>query len=123
MSQSVPILALTWPAGEDLHLSRGCAVLLSAGTVMAAESTEFAIGVLDNAPTEGQPARVNLLGTSKVRAAGGFSAGDALAIADTDGKFDTAGTAAHVMAIALEAAGAADDLVEALLAHYVSKAA
>lgn len=123
MSQSVPILALTWPAGEDLSGSRGCAVKLSAGTVVVAEDTDFGIGILDNAPTLGKAARVNLLGTSKVRAAGGFSAGDMLVIADDDGKLDTAAAAGHVVAIALEAATDEDDLVEALLVQFYNKAA
>jgi len=123
MSQSRAILALTWPAGADLSGSRGCAVKLDAGTVIIAEDDEFGIGVLDNAPTEGQPARVVLLGTAKVRAESSFSVGDALSIGDDDGKFDTTGAAEHVMAIAIEAAGAEDDLVEALLVHYFSKAA
>jgi hypothetical protein len=125
MSQSIPILARTFKAGADFTVAnRGCAVYLSAAeTVAIATSAAVTpIGILDSYDKTGKPVRVVLLGTCKVRAETSFSAGDILGVADSDGKLDTAAVHVPAIAIALEAASAEDNLVEALVCHFSTHA-
>lgn len=124
MSQNTPILAITRVANADLSALQHVAVKVVAGNkVDKCGVADVPIGFLDNAPAAGELARVIVLGTAKVRAAGAFAEGDMLCVADADGKLDTVGAAGHVIAIALEAAGAEDDRVEAIVANFFNKAA
>lgn len=126
MSQENPILDLSMVAAVDLSSDaqassskRYRAVKLSSttqGNVTAISSTaDRMFGVLKNLPAAGEFATVSVLGTSKVRAGGSFSA-NALLKLDSVGRFVTGGGGSDVnRAIALEAATAIGDVVEAFL--------
>lgn len=88
----------------------------SEGKVAIAGDGESAIGILQNtAAAVGDPVSVRVSGTSKVSANGAFAIGDLLNSAAADGQLDTKGSTEHAIAIALEEATAANDLVLALV--------
>ena len=79
------------------------------------------IGIIQNAPKSGAVANVVLCpseGTSKVLAYASFAIGAELTCHDTDGRFEGADSGDMVYAIAIEAAGAQNDVVEALMCRY-----
>ena len=121
MSQQNPLFDISCRAGEDLSADadRYKAVKLNGTTakevIKVTGATDNPIGILQNSPADEQLAQVAVLGTSKVRAGGAFNANAFLKI-DAAGKFVTGGGGSDVnRAIALEAATADGDIVEALL--------
>ena len=98
---------LSFNAGADLSSSQYCIVKLSSGNVvLAAAGTDFALGVLANAPKQNDIADVvgrNSHGTFKVLLGGTVAAGDTLS-SDSSGHAVTDTTAGHeTLGIALEA--------------------
>lgn len=87
----------------------------STGCDLPSGVTNVPLGVLQNAPTAGQLARIRISGGSKIEAHGPFSAGDALSIAATTGRVDTAATTHYPVARALEAATAQGEIVACLV--------
>lgn len=88
----------------------------SEGQIAIAGDGESAIGILQqSAAAIGDAVAVRISGTSKVSANGAFSIGDLLNSAASDGQLDTKGSTEHAIAIALEEATAANDLVLALV--------
>lgn len=87
-----------------------------AGYVSIAGDGESALGILQNtAAAIGDAVSVRISGTSKVSANDAFSIGDLLNSGASDGQLDTKGSTEHAIAIALEAATAANDLVLAVV--------
>lgn len=113
MSQYVDGNYKTFTSGEALAIYRR--VKLSAGTVVYADAGDPYIGITQEAVAITQPVNIRLrtaAGTCKVTAAGTFSAAAQLYGAD-DGKVDDV-AAGQVFGIALEAATAANDILEAV---------
>ncbi|MGG1598480.1 hypothetical protein [Paenibacillus naphthalenovorans] len=131
---------ITAPAGADLSGSQYKAVKLDAdGKAVLAGAGEFAVGILVDDPKLGQTATIQVANVSKAVAGAAFQAGDLLtpnatgqlveanaATADTgtgevtDTTADT-GTGAitgdKVLAIALQDAGAAGQIVPVVIIH------
>lgn len=130
MAQENPVLEVSMVAGADLSADtqassskRYRAVKLNgttAGSIVAIASTaDVMLGVLKNLPASAEFAEVQVLGTCKVRAGAAFSANARLKL-DSSGRFVTGGGASdRNWAIALEAATAIGDVVEALLTGLV----
>jgi hypothetical protein len=66
------------------------------------------MGILQNAPADGELAEVMEEGVSKAVANSSFNSGEELTVAGTSGKLDTASSGDYVIAIAREAANAAN---------------
>lgn len=116
------VLDITLEAGEDLRSDQGhFVVLASDGTVRRPDSaSEVPIGVLQNAPNDGEAAVVRLIGVSKVVAAGALPRGTFVSpeyVGATDAGKAQAATATYACArgMVVEAAGAEDDLAGVLL--------
>ena len=77
--------------------------------------TNVPLGVLQNAPTAGQVARIRIYGGSKIVANGAFTAGDALSINATSGRVDTAVATHYPVGRALTAATAQDELADMIV--------
>ncbi len=76
---------------------------------------ETLIGILQNKPTAlGNASNIQMGGISKGRADAAFSIGDDLT-AEADGKLSTAAATEMVIAVALEAAAAEDEIVSVLI--------
>lgn len=130
MAQENPVLEVSMVAGADLSAdtqasssNRYRAVKLNgttAGSIVAIASTaDVMLGVLKNLPASAEFAEVQVLGTCKVRAGAAFSANARLKL-DSSGRFVTGGGGSdRNWAIALEAATAIGDVVEALLTGLV----
>ena len=86
----------------------------SAGKIAVAGAGELAIGVIENKPGAGEPVTVAIYGVIKVKAGATFAAGAKIA-ANAAGKAITATTGQQINGIALEAAGAVDQVVSVLL--------
>lgn len=117
MSQAAGVLDLTFKAGADLTDKKYHFVKLdgSGGVVACGVGKELSIGILQNAPADTKAARVRLLGTSKLVMSAGCSE-MALLTPDTSGHGVLANADKdHVGAIALEAAGGADEIIEVLI--------
>jgi len=117
MSQSAPILDATYVAAADLSTKRYHALIPSAEYTLttAAADAENVVGVQQDAPdAAGKGILCRHLGTSEVCAGAAFVAGAMLMIG-TGGRFITATTGKPYHAIALMAATANGDIVEALL--------
>lgn len=116
MSQATPVLDKTYLAAGDLSTKQYTGVILSAEyTVTTAGANAVAIGVQQDLPAAaGRGCRVRHLGTSKVLAGAAFAAGAQLKT-DAAGAFIAASTGQNAPCIALEAALAAGDIVEALV--------
>ena len=121
MSQSVGVLDITFKAGEDLSAKQYYFVKLDAsGNVVACGANEVSIGILQNAPASGRAARVRLLGTSKLVMSETCDEGEALTSTAT-GTGEVVDLAdEYAGAIALESAGAADEIIEVLITHMYS---
>lgn len=119
MASSIGVLDLSFVAEGDLSGSQYCAVALGStkGTCKICGVNDKPIGVLQNKPKAGEAATVRRLGTTVVKANGAFSLGDTLAVAAATGKVDTAVTDTNPWSIgtAVEAAGATNDEIEALI--------
>lgn len=122
MAGEIPILRISRKADAafDAATMRGRAVVFTAanGCALAVANSQGCPGVLNNAPKITEAAAITVLGTAKVRAGAAFAVGARLA-PDAAGKLITqagaVGSGLPVVAIASQAAGAADELVEALL--------
>lgn len=122
MAGEIPMLRITRKADAAFDAStmrgRGVTPTASNGCALAGADAQGTIGVLHNAPKITEAAAITVLGTAKVRAGAAFAVGARLTT-DANGKFITqagiVGSGLPVRAIALQAAGAADELVEALL--------
>ncbi len=125
MSQQNPIQDLTFEAEVDLSLDDAKATSLryralksgSAEDLVTsiAADTDRVIGVQTNLPELGDLVALAVLGTTKVRAGAVVAAWDYLQL-DAVGKFITGGGGGdRNWAIALEAAAADGDIIEAIL--------
>lgn len=126
MSQQNPVLDLTFTASVDLSgdvsstTSKRFRALKTDGTnegkvTSITGVTDDVIGIQQNLPTSGELVDAAVIGTSKIRAGGVFSANAKLKI-DAGGKFVAGGGGGDInWAIALEPAAADGDIVEALL--------
>lgn len=107
-------------AAADLSASQFCFVKVTAAYTVniTTAATDFAIGVLQNKPNAaGQPAQIARDGISKIKAGAAVAAGDRLT-SDATGRGITTVTAGNrYHAIALEAAGAANQLISAVLVN------
>lgn len=126
MSQENPLLNLSFVAGANLSgdatpatSKRYRTVKLSGArtVVETAGATDLMMGVLKNLPASGELADVAVQGTSKVRiGAGGCTVNSYLKLGAADGKFVQGGGGGDKnWAIALEAATADGDVIEAYL--------
>jgi len=122
MSTENKILDLTWPAAEDLSSDQYKFVVLnSSGLVRRPDSaSEVAIGILQNAPGQGEAAVVRVIGQSKFEgnAALGFGTfiGPEYVSATDAGKGrDNSAALAYARAFVVETTGAEDDLGSCLL--------
>lgn len=103
-------------ADVDLSGSQYRVVVYSAtGCALPSGVTNVPLGILQNAPTAGQVARIRIYGGSKVAANAAFTAGDALSIAATSGRVDTAATTHYPVGRALTAATAQDELADMIV--------
>ncbi|MEW6263378.1 MAG: hypothetical protein AB1641_09890 [Thermodesulfobacteriota bacterium] len=116
------VLDMSFPAAEDLSADKyRFVVLISDGTVRRPDSeTEVALGVLQNAPVEGEAAVVRVIGTTKLEVNAALGAGTFVMpeyVSDSDaGKGKTAAAAlAYARGFVLEASAAEDDLASVLL--------
>lgn len=103
----------TEKAGEDLTAAQYMFVTLeSDGEIDLADAiTDFAHGVLQNAPNTGQEASVKVYGRTKVVAKAALAIGNYVAPA-TDGKAQVAVSTQFPRGIVVKAAGAENDLAE-----------
>lgn len=125
MSQSTINNEKTLLAGEDLSAKQFYIVQLdSSGDVEVGEgATDLLVGVLQNTPESGQAARYRFNGTSKVIASAAIAIG-ALVTTNNAGKAVTTTTDKDVViGRALEAAGAAGDIIEIQLSIFTLSAA
>ena len=117
MSQAAGVLDITFKAGADLTNSQYHFVKLdgSGGIVACGVAKELSIAILQNLPADTKAARVRLLGTSKL-VMGGACSENALLTTDANGHGVLANTDKdYVGAIALEASGGADEIIEVLI--------
>jgi len=117
MSQAAGVLDLTFKAGADLtDLKYHYVKLDGSGGLIPCVADELSIGILQNEPDiVGQAARVRLLGTSKLVMGGTCSENDPIK-SDANGHGVVADTNLdYIGAIALEAAGGADEIIEVLI--------
>lgn len=122
MAQSMPNgMDLTMVAEESFAALQYRAVKAGVGTgrdipCLKCGTSDQPLGIVQNDPASGEEATVRTFGTSKVVAAGPFSRYDKLAVADANGRVDTAtGASAYTIGWAMQAATAAGDVVEAFL--------
>jgi hypothetical protein len=118
MSQDVGALDITFKAGEALTAKKYYFVKLD---VVACGLNGVSIGILQNAPSVvGKAARVRVLGTSKLVMGEACDEGEALTstAAGVGEVVDLADE--YAGAIALEAAGAIDEIIEVLITHMYS---
>lgn len=121
MAWEQPLWRLTGhEAGEDLSGAQHTFVKISAegAIVKCAATTDVPVGVLQNAPTVGESAEIMVIGVTKMVASDVVLV-DALVGTDAVGKAITidpkADTNAYICGRALEAAGAADEIVAVLI--------
>lgn len=114
--QNVTIVGIESGADLSADANQYKFVKLSGGKVVLAALGDNAIGVLLNKPKSGEQAEVGIAGIVKVQADAAFSADDKL-MSSADGQAATAVATAgrHVLAVALQAATAAGQIVKALL--------
>lgn len=120
MAAETNVLTRSFPIADsaDFSADQYKLVKLNSGDLALAAATEAGIGVLQNKPVDGgsggRTASVMLIGTSRVLAGAAVGEGD-LVNADATSRAVTAGAGEAVSGIALEAAGAAGDIIEILL--------
>lgn len=125
MSQQLADFEKTLVAGEDLSAKQYYIVQLDAsGDVEVGEgATDLLVGVLQNKPESGENAIYRFLGTTKVIASAAIAIG-ALVTTTNAGKAVTTTTDKDVViGRALEAAGAAGDIIEIQLSIFTLSAA
>lgn len=103
-------------AAVDLTTSQFKAVEMTSYGWDLASAGEQAVGILQNDPDADQAANVMTTGVSKAMAGAAFSKGDLLKVG-TGSKFILATTGTHVVAQALEAAGANLELVAVAIGY------
>lgn len=123
MATELQIWDHTFKAGADLSLLQFRIVklgTLAREVVVATALTDKILGVLQDKPAVvGRAATVRLIGISKV-VAGAAVALHASVGADGSGRAITAGTAGNIaIGYALEAAGAAGDIITVLMMRHV----
>lgn len=116
MAYQIPVLDITLEAASDLSAKQFHFVKVSAANKvdLCTAVTDAPIGVLQNKPTAGQGASVRVYGVSKLSADAAISAGAILGTS-TDSQAQTAVATNVVCARALEAAGAANEIISALV--------
>lgn len=122
MAQAVrhAILTLSFTAGADLSAKRYTAVKAdtTAWQVVAAGAGDAGLGILQNEPTSGKAAEVDMVGATRWKVDGNAAAiapGDFLK-SDTNGKgVKTTTDNDQVMARALEASSADGDIITVIL--------
>jgi len=112
--QNIAVLTLTVTAVGAIAAHR---FIHAAGD--QAVAGENALGVSRTSAASGENFPVDVLGTTLVQAGAEISKGDSLK-ADADGKAITWATSGAKVAIALEAATAADQIIEVLLIQNVA---
>ena len=125
MSQALKDFERTGVAGEDLSSSRYLIVQLDAsGNIEIGEGgTDLLVGVLQNKPESGEAALYRFAGTTKVVASAAIAIGANVTSA-SDGEAVTTTTDKDVVVgRALEAAGAAGDIIEIQLGIFTLSAA
>ena len=118
MSQAVGALDITLVAGADLSAVQYHFIMLDAdGKAIVCGANGVSIGILQNTPESGEAARVRVLGTSKLVMNEGVDEGEAItSIAGGAGEVvDNADE--YFGAICIEAATAANDIIEVLVTH------
>ena len=116
MAYQIPVLDINLEAAADLSAKQFHFVKVSAANKVdvCTAITDAPIGVLQNKPTSGQAANIRVLGISKLSANAAISAGAILG-SSTDSQAQTAVATNVVCARALEAAGAANVIISALV--------
>lgn len=115
--QSVPVLEYTLIAAADYSAKRYYGVYVSGEhtVTLCGAAPDGLLGVLQDKPAAaGAQCRVRILGSSEVSAGAAFSVGAKLTT-DSNGQFVAATSGQKYFAIALSAATAQNDLVEAVL--------
>jgi hypothetical protein len=122
MSQAVGALDITLKAGEALTAKQYYFVKLDVnGDVVACGLNGVSIGILQNAPSVvGKAARVRVLGTSKLVMGEACDEGEALTSTATGVGEVVDAADEYAGAIALEAAGSIDEIIEVLITHMYS---
>ena len=109
-------------AGADLSSSQYKLVKMAstAGEVVAVSATtDVCIGILQNAPADGEPAEVQVLGVSKVQAgATAITQGAILGWSSTARATARTAAGSRQNMIGIEASAAAGDIVTVLLSGY-----
>ena len=119
LSKEFDILTEGYTANGSLAALQYCAVSPSGGATgkmkVAAPGGQgaFVCGILQNAPADGAEAEVMEEGISKVKANAAFNSGVELTASGTNGKLEAASSGDYVIAIAREAANAANHIVSA----------
>lgn len=104
-------------ANVDLSASQYCGVKIGTAdfnVVLASTGGENIVGILQNKPTAGQAADVRYCGVTKAKAGASYSR-NALLMTDTSGRLITATSTNQAVAIAIEAAGGANEIRTVLL--------
>jgi len=115
MAWEVRLFDVSFEAGEDLSDAQFLAVKLdSRGRVVKAGIGDHAIGILQDNPPAGSGANVRMLGISKVKAGDAFEVGTVL-MPGEGGRLVAATTGYYPVALALEAATGADQIVTAFI--------
>ena len=87
--------------------------------VLVSATTDVAIGVLQNAPADGEPAEIQFHGVSKVLAgATAIAQGDILGWSSTARATARTAAGSRAMAIGIETSATAGDIVSVLLSGY-----
>ena len=126
MSQSMgSSMDITFKASEDLSNYQYHFMKLDADGKVAhcTANTDKVIGILQNKPdAEDKAALVRISGTSKLVMSGTNNEGDYITPSDQAGDYGEGWVSTtdkdFIGAIALEAATAADDIIEALITHF-----
>lgn len=116
MAYEEALQGISIPAGADLSADTNLykvVKLAAAGAVLGSVAGEATLGVLQNRPKLGEPAKVGFSGVSKVKAGAAITKGAALTVR-ADGTVGPAAVGNFVVGNALEAA-ATNDVISALL--------
>jgi hypothetical protein len=102
------------PAAADLSASQYCAAVYnSSGQYALAGTNAIADGLIHNAPASGEQCRVIVAPVARAKAkAGAAVSKNALLATDSTGRLLTATTGQNVVAKALTAAGAANEIFD-----------
>ena len=92
------------------------AATTAGAVVLASAGSDKILGVLQNDPASGQEADVAVLGIVKCLAEASVAAGDHVAASTTGRAKTTTSANDHVLGIAIDASGAAGDLIRVVVA-------